>query len=1282
MALIVAASIGTLTLVLYGLQAWFELDRLADWETEAARRNTAQGEAMIARELLRLDMLAEDHATWDDTYAFVASDGLALDYVRANLVGTTFRTLDINLFLLTDTQGDLVYGSFYDHERAEFIELPSEFLTQLGETAPLVQTPQRDGSLRGLTLLPAGPLLVAARPVLRSDGGGPARGVLIMGAMLDTPRLEALSAAADLGLSVFRVDDPAAMPADVGRAWQALAAGREPDTQAPGPGTIAGYRLLPDLEGRPALLVRVSMDRARVTIGYASLFNTALALIIVNGAGGLLVVVLLNRLLLSRLAELSARVQAIGRYGAASERVEAAGTDEVALLARAINRMLDSLERAAREREHAEAEIRLLARFPEESPAPMLRLSPEGAILYANASGQAMVRALRGEAAPALDADVPVWGAAVEQALATRDRVEAEFVGGGSVFACLFVPVEGAGYLNVYGRDVTAARQMAVELQAQRDFAQQVMDNLGQGLTVTNSRHQFEYVNPAYARMLGYLPEDLIGRSPVEFTHPEDLPRLAEARARRALGAASTYETRLVRRDGSVVHAFITGVPRCRDGEVVGAIAVITDLTERRQAEEQLRLHSAGLEAAANGIVITDRRGVILYVNPAFTTLTGYAPEEILGGTPRRLNSGRQAKGFFKEMWATILAGQTWRGELVNRRKDGSLYTEEMTVAPVRASDGEVSHFVAIKRDVTAARQAQAALRASEEKHRRLIENMADGVAMTDEAGRVVEWNRAQEQITGLAQADALGRPIWEVQAELSLPERRTPSALDQWRAMILQALQTGQIPAAQRTATADIRRPDGARRTVETSIYSIPSSQGWLVSGIIRDITEQKRAEAEIIQLNLELESRVAERTSQLAAANQALEGERVLLAQRVAERTADLSALNAELARAVRAKDEFLASMSHELRTPLNTILGMTEVLLEGLLGPVAPDQQDSLRSIEESGRHLLSLINDILDISKIEAGRMELQFSDVNVAAVGQASLRLIREAAQRKSLKVEAAFDPAVTELRADERRLKQMLVNLLSNACKFTPPGGRLGLEVAGDAEREAVHFTVWDTGIGIAPEDQGRLFQPFVQLDSRLSRQYAGTGLGLSLVRRMAELHGGGVALTSAPGQGSRFTISLPWRRSANGAEAAEPDDADQTGDRWQPPAGNGQPAQAPLVLLAEDNEANIKTFAAALTRRYRLQVARTGREAVAQALEARPDLILMDVQMPEMDGLEATRQIRRQAGLVSVPIIALTALAMNGDRERCLQAGADDYLSKPINLKKLLAAIDARLGQ
>ena len=405
------------------------------------------------------------------------------------------------------------------------------------------------------------------------------------------------------------------------------------------------------------------------------------------------------------------------------------------------------------------------------------------------------------------------------------------------------------------------------------------------------------------------------------------------------------------------------------------------------------------------------------------------------------------------------------------------------------------------------------------------------------------------------------------------------------------------------------------------------------------------------------------------------ALETERNQLVQRVEERTADLSRANSNLARALRVKDEFLANMSHELRTPLNAILGLSESLAEQIAGPLNEKQQKYITTIGESGHHLLALINDILDLAKIEAGQIILDINKVDIHSVCQSSLRMIKQLAQKKNQEVTLTIQEGLGLMWADERRLKQMMVNLLGNAVKFTPESGKLGLEVHGDEDANKVTITVWDTGIGIKSEDLERLFQPFVQLDSGLARETTGTGLGLALVAQMARLHGGSVTAFSEPGVGSRFSVVLPWE------PALAIDAATRLKVTGKFRAINPDEGSKPTILLVEDTKEVIMMVQDYLELAgYKVFTAQDGVDAIVQAKLVHPDLILMDVQMPRMDGMEATQKLRSEPEFKYTPIIALTALAMPNDRERCLAAGMDEYISKPVNLRALVKLIQACL--
>lgn len=397
-----------------------------------------------------------------------------------------------------------------------------------------------------------------------------------------------------------------------------------------------------------------------------------------------------------------------------------------------------------------------------------------------------------------------------------------------------------------------------------------------------------------------------------------------------------------------------------------------------------------------------------------------------------------------------------------------------------------------------------------------------------------------------------------------------------------------------------------------------------------------------------------------------------------------------NEELATATKMKDRFLANMSHEFRTPLNAILGMTEGLRNGLYGSTTPKQLASLDVVDQSGRHLLELINDILDLATIEAGQIRLQRTHFDVKTLCDSSLRLVAPQAEKKQIDLKLNVPWNLPKLFADEKRIRQVLINLLTNAVKFTPERGVIRLEVDQLPRTESqpidmLRLSVIDSGIGIPPEMMDSVFLPFVQVDSSLSRGHDGTGLGLALVKQFVDLHGGNITVTSQPNAGSCFTVDLPHHDSM-----AKEAISDQRGPR----AGEGlhhesqmdatsedsvdAEATAPTILLAEDND----SVATAVTwylegRGYPVKRATDGLVAIELAKKHVPDLILMDIQMPNLDGLSAIKQIRQTPGISEIPIVALTGAAMGDDHERCIAAGANGYLSKPCRMEELIQVIE-----
>ena len=374
------------------------------------------------------------------------------------------------------------------------------------------------------------------------------------------------------------------------------------------------------------------------------------------------------------------------------------------------------------------------------------------------------------------------------------------------------------------------------------------------------------------------------------------------------------------------------------------------------------------------------------------------------------------------------------------------------------------------------------------------------------------------------------------------------------------------------------------------------------------------------------------------------------------IAAQKRELEVANAQIAEISRLKSEFLANMSHELRTPLNAILGFSEILKDNLVELTPEQRQECLENIHTSGKHLLELVNDVLDLSKIEAGRMELAYDHFGVLSAVKEVHNVIRSLSERRDINLSIDVVPEDLEVKADKSKLKQVLYNLLSNAIKFTPQGGRVWVNAR--AEGDDLVVAVGDTGVGIPVEHHARIFDEFYQLDSATTRQIEGTGLGLSLTRRLVELHGGAIGLTSEPGEGSVFTFRLPLA----GIE-------DVNGHRHN------------RILLVEDNDSNRELARMVLSGRgFDVDTAVDGDEGLHKARSRVYDLVLMDIELPGKDGLTVTRMLRSDPKTASVPIVALTANAMKGNEQEALAAGCSGYISKPIEVANFVQRISKYL--
>ncbi|MFQ5582582.1 MAG: response regulator, partial [Mariprofundaceae bacterium] len=380
-----------------------------------------------------------------------------------------------------------------------------------------------------------------------------------------------------------------------------------------------------------------------------------------------------------------------------------------------------------------------------------------------------------------------------------------------------------------------------------------------------------------------------------------------------------------------------------------------------------------------------------------------------------------------------------------------------------------------------------------------------------------------------------------------------------------------------------------------------------------------------------------------------------------------------NMQLAQASRMKSEFLANMSHELRTPLNAIIGFSEVLKDGVMGKMDADQQEYVTDIFNSGQHLLELINDILDLSKIESGKMELDLEKTHIPDLLNNSLSIIKEKAMAHQIQLDLNIGEQVKDCFLDARRFKQIMYNLLSNAVKFTPDGGNVRIDArriaSTDSGDDYLKISVTDTGIGISEEDQKKLFQPFHQIDSKLSRKYEGTGLGLVMIRHLCELHGGTVDVESAEGKGSTFTVSLPYRTRIKAVAGKKQPE----GTSSKRPA-KATTSESPLVLIVEDDDQAAELMRVQLEgERYRSFRVATAEEALEWLQENSPDLITLDILLPGMDGWDFLARIRENKSTLHIPVVVVSIVA---DEKKGFSLGASEVLQKPVRKRVLLAAV------
>jgi len=803
------------------------------------------------------------------------------------------------------------------------------------------------------------------------------------------------------------------------------------------------------------------------------------------------------------------------------------------------------------------------------------------------------------------------------------------------------------GYLLI-GTDNTA-RKLAEEALLQAGALQSAIFNSANFSSIaTDAKGVIQIFNVGAERMLGYAAAEVMNKiTPADISDPQELIARAKALSvelgtpitpgfealvfKASRGIEDIYELTYIRKDGSRFPAVVS-VTALRDAKdvIIGYLLIGTELKAGA-------LQSAIFNSANFSSIATDAKGVIQIFNVGAERMLGFAAADVMNRiTPADISDPQEliarAKALSVELATPITPGfealvfKASRGiediyELTYIRKDGSRFPAVVSVTALRDAQGTIIGYLLIGTDNTARKLVEEEQKKSDQRlrdqqfyTRSLIESNIDAIMTTDPSGIITDVNKQMEALTGCTRDELIGAPF---KGYFTDPERA--------EAAIKRVLSEKSVTDYELTA----RARDGKQTVVSYNATTFYDRNRTLqgVFAAARDVTERKRVEAELQQAKATAES-------------------------------------------ASRTKSDFLASMSHEIRTPMNAIMGISDLLAKTSL---SPEQDKYVQIFRRAGDNLLNLINDILDLSKVESSQLELERTGFSLSDLLEKVTEMVAARASEKGLAMVYEIAPSVpNDLVGDPTRLQQVLLNLLGNAVKFTESGA-VTLRVIPDANPSvptALRFTVSDTGIGIPGEKLGQVFERFTQADSSTTRRFGGSGLGLTICRRLVELMGGRIWVESEVGKGSIFAFAVPFEISATvNRPAAVPVGTDPE-----------LPLPALRILLAEDSPDNcIITIAYLEDTPYRVQIAETGAIACKMFEAGQYDLVLMDRQMPVMDGLTATRTIRawEQANhRPPTPIIALTASALKGDREMCLAAGCTAFLTKPIKQEVLLQAI------
>jgi len=774
-------------------------------------------------------------------------------------------------------------------------------------------------------------------------------------------------------------------------------------------------------------------------------------------------------------------------------------------------------------------------------------------------------------------------------------------------------------------RDITAQKRLQEQLRDQQNYNRSLIEASVDALMTVDPNGIITDVNEQTAKLYGYNRKQLVGSPFVDyFTDAES----ARAGVRKTFdeGVVTNYELVVRTKAGRKTPvSFNAAVFRDASGEVQGILAAARDITQQKQIEQELReqqTYTRGLiESNIDALMTTDTLGVITDVNVQMCEITGRTREELIG-TPFKsfFTDAQRAEDGIRQV---LTDDRVTNYELTIRAKDGKETVVSYNATTFKGADGRLRGVFAAARDITEqkrlegqiARQYREVAETTTFLNNILESSTEYSIIAKDLSGSILAWNEGARRTYGYGAEEMIGKQNSRI--------LHTPADIESGRVdeALHAALTTGKFEGEFQRL-----RKNGEQFTAQVAITLRSDTAGKPIGFLLisKDITEQKALEEQLRKKNEEL----SEQYRRVQEAN--------------------------------RLKSEFLANMSHELRTPLNAIIGFSELMHDGKVGPVSTEHQEYLGDILSSSRHLLQLINDVLDLAKVEAGKTEFHHEPVDLEQVFTETRDVLRALASKKRIVIEATVDPSIGDFAADPAKLKQVLYNYLSNALKFTDEGGRVRLS-ARHVEGDMVRFDVADSGIGIRPQDMDRLFVEFQQLDASTAKKYQGTGLGLALTKRIIEAQGGRVGVESVAGKGSTFFAILPRR----GGTPAIP--MMVSAERAAPVLGGGD------ILVVEDRPEEQRLLTSILTAAgHSVVVAVSGAEAIRCARDRRFDAITLDLQLGDIEGSEVLNSIRAEGPNQDTPVLVVSVLADSVAAGGTVQA----WLQKPIRAERLVQAL------